>query len=146
MRFEGYKDAPLSERGRNSDRPVMSAGRLRDVPEPRPRVVENAAAFAFASALLFNPGLLILGLSGEPGPSGVHKSGPPTFAVSLLLGWFVFQTLLGFGVLARSKEAWRGYWIAGCLGMLSIPFGTLVYGYLLIDWVKPETKAWFRLR
>ncbi|HEX8833254.1 MAG TPA: hypothetical protein VF719_03600 [Abditibacteriaceae bacterium] len=41
------------------------------------------------------------------------------------------------------RAAWTVQIIASAFGVLGFPVGTLIHGYILSQWFKPETKAWF---
>ncbi len=42
-----------------------------------------------------------------------------------------------------AAAAWTVQIILSCLGLLAFPLGTAIHAYILSQWFKPETKAWF---
>ena len=42
-----------------------------------------------------------------------------------------------------TSAAWTVQMIISILGLCGFPVGTLIHGYILSQWFKPETKAWF---
>jgi hypothetical protein len=44
------------------------------------------------------------------------------------------------------RNAWTVQIILSALGLTSFPIGTLIHGYVLMNWFKPEVKAWFGIR
>lgn len=65
----------------------------------------------------------------------------------LLLGFYIvlfgFDIWLNRALKAGAPAAWPAQIAASCLGLLGFPLGTLIHGYVLSQWFKPETKAWF---
>jgi len=65
------------------------------------------------------------------------------------VGVLFYAVLLGLNVwLNRALKrglpaAWRTQVALSTLGLVGFPLGTLIHGYILSQWFKPETKDWF---
>lgn len=70
----------------------------------------------------------------------------PSQRVSVAL---VYGILLGVDVWINralkkgTRAAWGVQIALSVLGLLAFPIGTFIHGYVLSQWFKPETKAWF---
>jgi hypothetical protein len=60
-------------------------------------------------------------------------------AVLALLVW------LNRGLKRGTQSAWTVQLILSIVGLLGFPLGTLINGYILSQWSKPEVKWWFDL-
>ena len=56
--------------------------------------------------------------------------------------WLIAIYML-FALKAGTRAAWTVQLVLSILGLLSFPIGTIIHGYILFHWIKPETKAWF---
>jgi hypothetical protein len=45
----------------------------------------------------------------------------------------------------RNALIWQIQRVLSVLGLLSIPIGTIIHGYILYHWYKPEVKDWFQV-
>ena len=41
------------------------------------------------------------------------------------------------------RAAWTVQFVGSILGLCGFPIGTMIHGYILSQWSKPEVKAWF---
>lgn len=64
------------------------------------------------------------------------------FVFVLALVW-IFAIWLNRALKKGTPAGWTGQIIFSILGLLSFPIGTAIHGYILSQWFKPETKAWF---
>jgi hypothetical protein len=98
-------------------------------------------SWAYTLALLGMLGSILLVLAGFFSPElldgrvGFIVMGFVLFGISLWMRKAIRQ-----GVPA----AWTVQIILSALGVFSFPIGTLIHGYVLFHWFKPETKAWFQ--
>jgi hypothetical protein len=60
--------------------------------------------------------------------------------ISLILAVFIW---LNRALRLGTSAAWTVQLVASVVGLLAFPLGTLIHGYILSQWFKPETKAWF---
>jgi hypothetical protein len=56
---------------------------------------------------------------------------------------FVLSIWLNRALKRGLSAAWVVQLVMSVLGLLGFPIGTLIHGYILSQWFKPETKAWF---
>ena len=56
---------------------------------------------------------------------------------------FGFQLWINRGIKKGTPAIWTVQMILSILGLVGFPIGTLIHGYILSQWFKPETKAWF---
>jgi hypothetical protein len=61
-------------------------------------------------------------------------------------GFFALSIWLNRGLRHGKRAAWTVQLVLSCLGLLGFPLGTMINGYILSHWSKPETKAWFGMR
>jgi len=68
--------------------------------------------------------------------------------IALVVHGSVFLTTIWLIVALKkgSAGAWYIQLIQSVLGLLLIPFVTILSVAVLLRWFKPETKAWFRLK
>jgi hypothetical protein len=107
-----------------------------------PSGVRSARALAWLGAL-FSGILLIVAvvmlISGAL--HGIGIAGIAMFAIYSLFFPLYVWLLIG---LKRGTAA--AYWVQlviAVIGLIGFPIGTLINGYILYLWFKPETKAWF---
>jgi hypothetical protein len=50
---------------------------------------------------------------------------------------------LNRGLKKGTPAAWTVQFISSILGLCGFPLGTIINGYILSKWSKPEVKAWF---
>lgn len=82
--------------------------------------------------------LVFFGILGADAPIP-NKIGGAIFA-ALIIGANVWL-LKAFKT--RQKAAWNLQIVLSILGLFGFPLGTLIHGYILSQWFKPQTKAWF---
>ena len=58
-------------------------------------------------------------------------------------GFFAVMIWLNRGLKKGTQAAWILQIIFSTLWLLAFPLWTIVNGYVLSNWFKPETKAWF---
>ena len=113
-----------------------------------PSIVKGGAYPLAWLAIVIIPLVMIAvlaGVSDDSGRGNLPGSDPVERGVYLV----IFGVLLGINIwlnraLKRgASAAWVVQIIISVLGLLSFPVGTLIHGYLLSQWFKPETKAWF---
>jgi len=76
----------------------------------------------------------------------VSRDIPVTGKLGLALLYAVFLAIsiwLNRALKKGVQAAWTVQIIVSVLGLLGFPLGTLIHGYILSQWFKPETKAWF---
>ena len=56
---------------------------------------------------------------------------------------FPFYIWLLVGLKRGTKAAYYVQMILSIVGLIGFPIGTLINGYILATWFRPETKAWF---
>ena len=56
---------------------------------------------------------------------------------------FPFYFWLLIGLKRGTKAAYYVQLAVSILGLLNFPFGIVVNVYILYQWFRPETKAWF---
>lgn len=57
--------------------------------------------------------------------------------------YFPIYIWLLSGLKRGVKAAYYVQLVIAIIGLLSLPIGTLVNGYILFKWFRPETRAWF---
>ncbi|HEX8551783.1 MAG TPA: hypothetical protein VF681_09535 [Abditibacteriaceae bacterium] len=91
-------------------------------------------------------GMIVVALVGIAGLTQnepiAEKIGGLLF-VGLLFGTFFWQRK---AIRRGAANAWVVQIILSALGLLAFPLGTLIHGYILSQWFKPEVKAWFGTR
>lgn len=79
---------------------------------------------------------------------GVSESDTPLLDASIGLVFFipflVYPILTTRGLKRRNPKAWKGQVFFSVVGLLGFSLGTAIFGYILSQWFKPETKAWCR--
>jgi hypothetical protein len=127
---------PLPEGLPPSPVPVVKSGDWHSAP----LVVRSwAYTLAFLSMwIVFLFGALSL-IGPEPMP---QKIGITIFCLALF-AVFLWQRkkLQNSAILA-----WKLQILLSILGLIWFPLGTLIHGYILSQWFKPEVKAWFGQR
>ena len=92
---------------------------------------------AFFSGLLLLVAIVMLATNGFPRDS----DGAVGFLFFAL--FFPFYVWLLSGLKRGVKAAYYVQMVISIIGVLGFPIGTLINGYILFKWFKPETKAWF---
>ena len=65
-------------------------------------------------------------------------------SLSVFLGLlFIFVVWLNRVLKKGAPAAWNGQIVLSIIGLFGFPVGTLINVYILSQWFKPETKAWF---
>lgn len=57
--------------------------------------------------------------------------------------WFLISLWQRKALRRGGKGAWQLQVVLSVLGLLWFPIGTIIHGYILSQWSKPEVKAWF---
>ena len=105
-----------------------------------PLVVKSWAYILTWLGLIFTPiAMVIVFSTSRSQESTSTKLGMFTFYVLL----FAFLWWLNRAIKSGKPVAWTVQIILSILGLLAFPLGTLIHGYILSQWFKPETKAWF---
>ena len=89
-------------------------------------------------ALIILPFVMVAGFSDEDSNTG-EKIGGLIF-VALIFAMFVW---LNRALKNGKPAAWTAQIVVSVFGLLGFPLGTAVHAYILSQWFKPETKAWF---
>lgn len=85
--------------------------------------------------------LLIIAVLATGGNSQSPAEG---IAAAVVYGVFFVVTIwLNRALKKGTAVAWTVQIILSVLGLCGFPVGTLIHGYILSQWFKPETKAWF---
>jgi hypothetical protein len=79
----------------------------------------------------------VMGLFNDD--SMAEKAGGLIFCILFFAGMLWQRT----GLRRGTGAAWTVQIVLSALGLLAFPLGTLVHGYILSKWFKPEVKAWF---
>lgn len=111
-----------------------------------PQIVKSVALLAFVG-MVFTPLLILMGIFGLTSSPRVQASLP--YNITLLTFYFLLfaaSAWLRFALKKAVPAAWTVQLVLSCLGVLGFPIGTLIHGYILSQWFKPETKAWFGLQ
>ena len=77
---------------------------------------------------------------------GNDPLGEKIFVSVVMVFVFAFFFWLRKAIRQGAKGAWVSQIVLSGLGLLAFPLGTLVHGYILSQWFKPEVKAWFGQR
>lgn len=106
-----------------------------------PSGVRDARALAWLG-MIFSGLLLpvVIWLLASDG-SLMGSPGFLTFFVSAL--YFPIYIWLLSGLKRGVKAAYYVQLVIAIIGLLSLPIGTLINGYILFKWFRPETRAWF---
>jgi hypothetical protein len=73
--------------------------------------------------------------------------GPQGMVVAIIYGALWAYTIwLNRSLKKGAPAAWAGQIALSALGLLGFPVGTIIHGYILSQWFKPEVKAWFGQR
>ncbi len=67
------------------------------------------------------------------------------FTLINIVAWFI-DLFMVYGLRQGLSVAWFVQIVVSALGLTNCPLGTLLHGYLLSQWFKPEVKAWFGVR
>ena len=105
--------------------------------------MKSVALLAFVG-MVFTPLLILMGIFGLASSPRVQASLP--YNITLLTFYFLLfaaSAWLRFALKKAVPAAWTVQLVLSCLGVLGFPIGTLIHGYILSQWFKPETKAWF---
>jgi hypothetical protein len=101
-----------------------------------PRIVRDCGGILPILGILF--GVIMMGVGFFEGDVGMR-----IFCV--VFGAFLIA--LNFWLRGAMRKglpiAWTVQIILSALGVFSFPLGTIIHGYILFHWFKPETKAWF---
>lgn len=106
-----------------------------------PSGVRDARTLAWLGAVFSGIIVIImLVLFVKQGAQGILGSS------AFLLIYVVFFPLyvwLLLGLKRGTKGAYYVQMIVSIIGLIGFPVGTLINGYILYKWFRPETKAWF---
>ncbi len=73
-----------------------------------------------------------------------NASGAARVGVAVLYGILLGGDIwLNRALRTGNRAAWTGQIVLSCFGLLGFPLGTAIHAYILSQWFKPETKAWF---
>ncbi|HEX8236489.1 MAG TPA: hypothetical protein VF600_11070 [Abditibacteriaceae bacterium] len=103
-----------------------------------PKIVKNWAYQLTWLAIVLLPIVVIAAVFTSPMPAGE--------AAGLILFYSVLWAVniwLNRSLKKGAPAAWVTQIVISVLGLLAFPIGTLIHGYVLSQWFKPETKAWF---
>src|ERR1043165_8488816 len=113
------------------------------VPVPRdwqsaPKIVKGwSYQLSWLAIVVAVLGIVLVPLGGQLSPA--ERLGGVIFYAVLLALYVWLNRALKNGVPA----AWTAQMILSILGLIAFPLGTLIHGYILSQWFKPENRAWF---
>lgn len=81
---------------------------------------------------------MVAGFSDEDSNTGEKIGG--LIVVALIFAMFAW---LNRALKNGKPAAWTAQIVVSVFGLLGFPLGTAVHAYILSQWFKPETKAWF---
>lgn len=84
--------------------------------------------------------IVLIGLFMTKGSQGDIGSSVILWIYAL---FFPLYAWLLFGLKRGLKGAYYTQMIVSIVGLIGFPIGTLINGYILYKWFRPETKAWF---
>ncbi len=88
--------------------------------------------------IVFTPLIILITFAGDKN-SMDEKIG----VLVLLAIVFVASIWLNRATKKGTPAAWTVQIIFSVIGLLGFPLGTIIHAYVLFNWFKPETKAWF---
>jgi tetratricopeptide (TPR) repeat protein len=109
---------------------------IRDAPQ-----VVRSIRWLYGLAIFLGAIWALMAAVGAP----VEGSSEVPASFVFLLG-FVTLGLNGWLMWAVPKGSQAAYYVQmvlSALGLLGFPLGTILHGYILYAWTRPETKAWF---
>jgi hypothetical protein len=92
-------------------------------------------------AIVVFPILVLVSLMG--GDSDASSPAERVILAAIYALFFGGAIWLNRALKKGAPAAWVVQIIWSALGLLGFPLGTLIHGYILSQWFKPETKAWF---
>jgi tetratricopeptide (TPR) repeat protein len=108
-----------------------------------PQIIKSIRSLYWLGIVLMSLGLLGFLLGGtQPGKDPAERIAVLLF-IACLLGvniWLLIAVPKGM------RTAYYVQAVLSALGLTGFPIGTLLHGYILYHWIKPETKAWFGVR
>lgn len=57
--------------------------------------------------------------------------------------FFLVVLWINRGIKKGARSVWAVQMILSVVGLLGFPIGTLIHGWILSQWFKPDVKAWF---
>ncbi len=100
-----------------------------------PKIVRNWAYQLSWLGIIFLPLLIVVGL---------FSSQRSILVVVLYAALWGVDIWLNRALKKGAQSAWVAQIILSILGLLAFPVGTAIHAYVLSQWFKPETRAWFR--
>jgi tetratricopeptide (TPR) repeat protein len=116
--------------------PAAAPRRLADAPQ----IVRSIRSLYWLGIFLWSLGLIgLLAARGEPDQS------PGETLVGLILATAILGVTIWllWAVPRGHPAAFSVQLVVSALGLLGFPLGTILHGYILYCWLKPETRAWF---
>lgn len=117
--------------------PVVSNGDWQSAP---PIVRGWAYPLTWLAIVVF-PILILVSLMG--GDKDLSSPGERIILAAIYALFFGGAIWLNRALKKGAPAAWIVQIIFSALGLLGFPLGTIIHGYILSQWFKPETKAWF---
>jgi hypothetical protein len=109
-----------------------------------PQIVRSARLLTFLAIGVLSLLLLVVWLLGDVREPNAGQGVAEKIGMSLFYGMLLVVNIWLNGALKKgTRAAWTVQIILSALGLLGFPLGTLIHGYLLSQWFKPEVKAWF---
>ncbi len=106
-----------------------------------PSGVRDARALAWLGVI--GSGLMLIIVIALLASSGLHAGIAGSFILLVYALFFPFYIWLLIGLKRGTKAAYYVQMIVAFIGLIGFPIGTLINGYILYKWFRPETKAWF---
>ena len=106
-----------------------------------PSGVRSARALAWLGA--FFSGILSIVFVVLLFSGGVKGANFSIINMAVYSIFFPFYIWLLFGLKRGDKTAYYGQMVISIIGLIGFPIGTLISAYILYQWFRPETKAWF---
>jgi hypothetical protein len=106
-----------------------------------PRGVRDARTLAYLG--LLGSGLLVIVLVWLLMSGGFHEGFTGSLILFVYALFFPLYIWLLIGLKRGTKAAYYVQLLVAILGLTAFPVGTLINGYILFKWFRPETRAWF---
>jgi len=111
-----------------------------DVGPKQPSVVRDVRLLCVLAMLLTGIGIAMFMSGYYENP---RKNADMISLIAVYSMVFALQMAMFRGLGHRKKLAWQAQILISGFGVLGFPIGTLIHGFVLSKWFKPEVKDWF---
>lgn len=106
-----------------------------------PAGVRNARALAWLGVIVYGFFFIFALMALFSG--GLNGAAGSSIFMMIFALFFPFYIWLLSALKKGVRAAYSVQMILSILGLLGFPLGTIINGYILYQWSRPETKAWF---